>query len=177
MIFFASVPPPAAIHLRNKGLQNARMAEVYAANGLNCALLARAAEHGLGVLKPWGESARYDVGAEYHGQFPCAQVKSTKYQWANPISATPCPIIALNPYTCAQIDFMAAYLIPEDVWYIFPAGVATALEGHIWLSPHNQEHKYQRYMEVWQLLHQWPSAKPLPSPRASAKLISAKTEN
>jgi hypothetical protein len=55
-------------------------------------------------------------------------------------------------YTAEQIDFMAAYVIPADVWYIVPAEMATKLKGNIWLSPHRKEHKYERFMEAWALL-------------------------
>ncbi len=34
-----------------------------------------------------------------------------------------------RPYTVQQIDFLAAYVIPVNVWYIVPAKVATRLKG------------------------------------------------
>jgi hypothetical protein len=57
-----------------------------------------------------------------------------------------------KPYTVRQIDFLAAYVIPQDVSYIVPARVATRLKGNIWLSPHKKGHKYERFMEAWELL-------------------------
>jgi hypothetical protein len=39
-----------------------------------------------------------------------------------------------------QIDFVAAYIIPLDLWYILPAPVTTRLRGHISLSPHRKGH-------------------------------------
>src|SRR5438876_2244079 len=39
--------------------------------------MARAAEHGLSVSKPWGDSQRYDVTVEHNGRFLRVQVKST----------------------------------------------------------------------------------------------------
>jgi hypothetical protein len=114
--------------------------------------MARAAELGLSVSKPWGESARYDVGIEHHGRFLRVQVKSTIYQVGGSYVCNTRSDSHNHPYTCGQIDFMAAYVIPEDVWYILPACVATALKGNIWLSPHKSGHKYQQYMEAWQLL-------------------------
>jgi hypothetical protein len=52
----------------------------------------------------------------------------------------------------SQIDFVAAYIIPEDLWYILPAPLATRLTGHISLSPHRKGHKYEPYLEAWHLL-------------------------
>jgi hypothetical protein len=115
--------------------------------------MARAAEQGLGVSKPWGESARYDVGVEYKGRFLRVQVKSTLYKVGKSYVCNTRPDNDHQPYTLDQIDFMAAYVIPIDVWYILPAKVATAL-GNIWLSPHLKGHKYERYVEAWALLKQ-----------------------
>lgn len=39
--------------------------------------MARAAEHGFSVSKPWGESQAYDVTVESGGKFLRVQVKST----------------------------------------------------------------------------------------------------
>ena len=89
--------------------------------------MARAAEHGLGVSKPWGESARCDVGVEHNVRYLRVQVKSTIYQVGASYVCNTRPDNDYQPYTCGQIDFMAAYVIPEDVWYILPARVATAL--------------------------------------------------
>ena len=49
------------------------------------------------------------------------------------------------------IDFVAAYIIPLDLWYILPAPVTTRLHGHISLSPHRKGHKYEPYLEAWHL--------------------------
>ena len=39
--------------------------------------MARAAEHGFHVTKPWGDSARYDFAIDHRGRFLRVQVKST----------------------------------------------------------------------------------------------------
>ena len=39
--------------------------------------MSRAAEHGLMLSKPWGDSAPYDVMIEHHGRVLRVQVKST----------------------------------------------------------------------------------------------------
>lgn len=132
--------------------------------------MAKAAEQGFGVSKPWGESSRYDVGVEHEGQFLRVQVKSTVYQVGNSYVCNTRPDNDKQPYTCGQIDFMAAYVIPADVWYILPAHVALALKGNIWLSPHKPGHKYEPYMEAWHLFRESPGAPSLPSSRPSETL-------
>lgn len=114
--------------------------------------MARAAELGLTVSKPWGESARYDVAVEQNGRFLRVQVKSTEYKIGNSYICNVRPDSHLRPYTIEQIDFLAALVIPENVWYIIPARVATRLKGNIWLSPRKPRHRHARYMEAWHLL-------------------------
>ena len=77
------------------------------------------------------------------------QVKSTIYKVGNAYVCNTRPDDDKKPYTVREIDFLAAYVIPVNVWYIVPAGVATRLKGNIWLSPHKKGHKYERFMEAW----------------------------
>ena len=114
--------------------------------------MARVKELGLGLVRPWGESSRYDVGVECAGRYLRVQVKSTIYKVGHAYVCNTRPDDNLRPYTVSQIDFLAAYVIPADVWYIVPARVATRLKGNIWLSPHKKGHKYERFMEAWDLL-------------------------
>lgn len=46
---------------------------------------------------------------------------------------------------------MAAYLIPEDIWYIIPAEKFQG-QGSIGLYPRLKKSKYGRYKETWHLL-------------------------
>jgi hypothetical protein len=114
--------------------------------------MARVKELGFGLLQPWGESSRYDVGVEWEGRFMRVQVKSTIYKVGNAYVCNTRPDDDKKPYTVREIDFLAAYVIPVNVWYIVPAGVATRLKGNIWLSPHKKGHKYERFMEAWEVM-------------------------
>ncbi len=114
--------------------------------------MARVKELGFGVLQPWGESSRYDVGVEWEERFMRVQVKSTIYKVGNAYVCNTRPDDNKKPYTVREIDFLAAYVIPVNVWYIVPARVATRLKGNIWLSPHKKGHKYERFMEAWEVM-------------------------
>jgi hypothetical protein len=114
--------------------------------------MARVKEMGFGLVRPWGESSRYDVGVEWEGRYMRVQVKSTIYKVGHSYVCNTRPDNDYKPYTVRQIDFLAAYVIPQDLWYIVPARVATRLKGNIWLSPHKKGHKYERFMEAWELL-------------------------
>jgi len=76
--------------------------------------MTRAAEHGLCITKPWGEMAHYDFAIEHHGHFLRVQVKSTMYKRQG---SYVCNVLANNgPYGANQMDFVAAYVIPADLW-------------------------------------------------------------
>ena len=110
---------------------------------------ARAAEHGLQVTKPWGETARYDFAVEHEARFVRVQVKSTMFREHDGYSCTVRG--CRGPYVGDPFDFVAAYLIPEDVWYIIPAGKFEG-QGSIGLYPRLKKSKYGRYKEAWHLL-------------------------
>ena len=107
---------------------------------------------GLRAGEALGESSRYDVGVEWEGRYMRVQVKSTIYKVGHAYVCNTRPDNDYRPYTVRQIDFLAAYVIPSNVRYIVPARVATKLKGNIWLSPHKKGHKYERFMEAWELL-------------------------
>jgi len=56
----------------------------------------------------------------------------------------------LGPYSGDPFDFVAAYLIPEDLWYIIPAEKFQG-QGSIALYPKLKNSKYGRYKEAWHL--------------------------
>jgi hypothetical protein len=130
--------------------------------------MARAAEQGFRVSKPWGDSARYDFAVEENGRFLRIQVKSTIYRSGSGYS---CSIhhagTSGSRYTAEQVDFFAAYVIPEDVWYILPAETAVAVNGHVYLSPKNAKQRYANYKEAWHLLHEAVAKKDESVPQAS----------
>ncbi len=124
--------------------------------------MARAAQHGLVVCKPWGEVNRYDFVVEHGGKFHRVQVKSTGCisRGLNFGSgAYVCHMGTFSrknrgvffPYTPNEIDFFALYVIPEDIWYIMPIHRKLAKCAAL-LNPHQRSNKYFKYMEAWHLL-------------------------
>ena len=113
--------------------------------------MTRAAELGLRVIKPWGDSSRYDFVVEQGGRFLRVQVKSTSVRQDKSYC---CHLNTgkQKPYTKDEIDFIAAYIIPKDIWYIMPIEVAGKRTSGIILSPHLKTSKHARYKEAWHLL-------------------------
>src|SRR5260370_9335507 len=81
--------------------------------------MVRAGEQGLAVSKPWGDSRSYDFVVGRPGRFVSVQVKSTTVESGGGYA---CAIRKQNQgYARGSFDFVAAYVVQEDVWYILPA--------------------------------------------------------
>jgi hypothetical protein len=114
--------------------------------------MARAAEQGLHITKPWGDSRRYDFVVEHQGRFQRVQVKSTSRKLRN------CYICSVRggnkPYSKDEVDFIAMYVIEKDVWYIIPIQVAARSKTILILSPNIKNSKHAPYKEAWHLLRE-----------------------
>lgn len=122
--------------------------------------MAKAAEYGLSVSKPYGDSQRYDVTVESKGRFLRVQVKSTLSRSGNDGFNCTLRGWGLPPYTIEELDFVAAYVIPTETWYIIPGEVSTLYKARIRLTPTSKRCKFQPYLEAWWLL-QGHRAKPM----------------
>ncbi len=111
--------------------------------------MAMAAENGLLVTKPYGDSAAYDFAVERGGKFARVQVKSTISIHGTGYECTlrGCP----EPYGPNDFDFLAVYVILEDVWYIIP-GKKVFGKWSIALYPNSRKAMYEPYREAWHLL-------------------------
>jgi hypothetical protein len=111
--------------------------------------LTRAIEQGFRPTKPWGENAPYDFAVEHNGHFSRVQVKCTCKKRLN---SYVCSVSnSQGPYSADQIDFIAAYIIPTDTWYIFPQAVLNG-SFDVWLTPQRKNSKYAEFKEAWHLL-------------------------
>ncbi len=115
--------------------------------------MARAAAHELTVSKPWGDSARYDFVVEHGGLCRRVQVKSTSHvgDGGYMCHATRHSRHGIGPYSRDDVDFLAAYIIPEDLWYVIPITDLTAKTGFC-LNPRYHRNRYHRFLEAWHLL-------------------------
>ncbi len=113
--------------------------------------VARASGHGLAVSKPWGESRSYDFVIGRPGRFVGVQVKSTVAESGVGYS---CAVKKNNKaYSRGEFDFLAAYVIPEDAWYIIPASTIEGKES-VGLCSKSNHARYEEYREAWQLLRE-----------------------
>jgi len=111
--------------------------------------MAMATENGLEVAKPYGEMARYDFAVEHEGRFARVQVKSTMYRNGRGYACTMRGW--RGPYGRNEFDYLAVYLILEDLWYIIPVKNIRG-QWTISLDPNRKNARYEPYREAWHLL-------------------------
>jgi hypothetical protein len=120
--------------------------------------MAWALQKGLRVSKPWGDSGAYDAGIEYRGRLLRIQVKSTSYRLGSGYQCGCRPNEkGGRRYSRSKVDFFAAYIVPEGVWYIIPASVVLKTKSSdLMLCPvqpmRRDCYKYECYREAWKLL-------------------------
>ena len=139
-----------------------------------------AARHGFGISRPYGDSERYDIILD-PSHLPPVIPNRAEGPVRNLLFAPPrprlvrvqvksstqlqCGLYRVNahrringravPYTLAEIDFFAAYVIPEDSWFIFPLTHILGATA-VTLSPKRRRkfHINNPYREAWHLLRQ-----------------------
>jgi PD-(D/E)XK endonuclease len=122
--------------------------------------MARAALRHFAISKPWGDTQAYDVGIEYGPNFLRVQVKSTTVRSG---AGYRCQFMPNHnkkrDYSLEEIDLFAAYVIPEDVWYLIPAVLLLGRRRHHMamlcpvVPPKKKAcYRYECYREAWNLL-------------------------
>src|SRR6266853_1411641 len=107
----------------------------------------KAISMGFQVAKPWGDSDRFDFVVCFGKLLWRAQVKSV---WKKKVGYYVNNTGTNNQaYTSDEIDFLVAYLGPEELWYIVPVA-ALENRNRIYLSPWSQRRsEFARYIEAW----------------------------
>jgi hypothetical protein len=138
--FFNETSDPAKLNNRQRG----HLAEL--------AFMRKAASLGLPVAKPWNEGERYDFIARVHNICWRVQVKSVsrKSVGRQHYRFKTCGR-ANTPYFATEIDFLVAYIHPEDIWYVFPASVIAGRKD-ICVRPGSKRSRYEKYCEAWKLM-------------------------
>ena len=113
------------------------------------AFMRKAAAMGFSVAKPWADGERYDFVVRSGKTFWRVQVKSVRALHQRRKYYRVALASRRAPYTADEIDFLVAYLFPEDAWYIFPASV---VENRRVLCIGSKPRKFHRYREAWRLM-------------------------
>ena len=122
--------------------------------------MAQAARRRFAISRPWGETQAYDVGIEHATNFLRVQVKSTTVRVGAGYRCQ-CLPNKKHKYSLSEIDLFAAYVIPEDAWYLIPAVLllgrrrhATAALCPVVPPAKKVSYRYECYREAWNLLNQ-----------------------
>lgn len=116
-------------------------------------------ELGFIASKPFGDNAKYDFIIDSDGILSRVQVKSTNikderirgdaYRINSSYGAT-----RKNGYTKKEIDFLAAYIIPENTWYIIPIDKISGIKS-LYFSPQKKcKKRLEIFKERWDLFKQ-----------------------
>jgi PD-(D/E)XK endonuclease len=119
--------------------------------------IARASGFDFRIAKPWGDSDSYDVLVGMGRGFWRVQVKRASLHLYGQYAARAGG--HSSHYTKDDIDFIAAHLVQENIWYIVPI---EAFEGRTGLhfNPKGRcKNKYEKYREAWCLLACPPKAR------------------
>ena len=117
---------------------------------VEAAFLAKAAMLDFAVLKPWGDSRPYDFVVDSGKRLWKVQVKC-----ATSHRGTRCDVRAAGSgplYTKDDIDFLVAYVIAKDLWYVVPIeAFFPRVTVHFNYGEHSQG-MFEIYREAWCLL-------------------------
>ena len=121
----------------------------------------KAASLGLSVAKPWNEGERYDFIVRIETVCLRVQVKSVlakapsrKHYRVNLVYGK--KNRRSKPYSAQEIDFLAAYIFQENLWYVFPAAKIAGRKS-ICVSPGSKRSTFEQYREAWKLMNPRPT--------------------
>jgi hypothetical protein len=122
--------------------------------------MAAAAQRRFAVSKPWGDTRSYDVGIEHGDNFLRVQVKSTTQRCGAGYRCQFTPNHRKKrDYSLKQLDLFAAYVIPEDAWYLIPAALLLGKrrKNMAMLCPvvppaKKASYRYESYRDAWNML-------------------------
>jgi hypothetical protein len=120
------------------------------------AFLLKAQTLGFRVLKPWGDSERYDFVLDSGGRLWRVQLKSTAVLHSRGYEVQAIYGVygkGKAGYTADEIDVLVVHIRPRDVWYVLPMEVV-ALARNLRFYPDIacKCARWERYREGWPAL-------------------------
>lgn len=125
----------------------------------------RAAGHGFGVARPYGDSHPYDILLQHRRRLLRIQVKSCFRHDRGRHTGFSITVShhfgkTKFTYSVEDIDFIAAFVAPYDTWYLIPLEALGQTKA-IRLYPATKRLKrrggfFEQYREAWHLLKEEP---------------------
>jgi hypothetical protein len=138
--------------LRNELEHAAKLDRKHRGELAELAFMRKAATLGFAVAKPWGECDRYDVIVRIGKIFWRVQIKSAwhtspgrrHYRFKTTGNNN-------KPYSADEIDFLVAYVFPEDAWYVLPVALVENKQC-VCVRPGSKRSWLKKYCEAWKLM-------------------------
>lgn len=125
------------------------------------AFLLKAETLGFSLAKPWGDSERYDFVLDSGSRLWRIQLKSTSVIHARGYEVQPIYHVygkGKSAYTADDIDALAAYILPLDIWYLLPVeAFAPASNLRFYPDIDCKAARWEKYREAWHLLNSCPA--------------------
>lgn len=115
--------------------------------------LLEASLHGLVVAKPWGDNLPFDFLVGREGRYWRVQVKSTRQRHCRGYHLSCFRPGKREAYAADEIDFLVAYVEPEQRWYVIPQKACGKRKTLVLFpsQPHNHG-QFEGFREAWHLL-------------------------
>ena len=112
----------------------------------------KVARMGFRTLRPDGDTAAYDLVVDTGSRLLRVQVKSISSRYRRSYHVHPVRGARKRPYRRGELDLLAVYIAPEDVWYLLPPATFIGRQT-LWFA---RSSPLRRYREAWQMLHTAP---------------------
>jgi PD-(D/E)XK endonuclease len=114
------------------------------------AFLAKASRLKFGVACPWGDSDRYDFIVDSGGRLWKVQVKSAHRAGEDGGYSFRLHGSSMAAYGADEIDLLVAYIVSEDVWYVFPVRELGGLRSvKLYPGSRKKRSRFEKYREGW----------------------------
>lgn len=138
--------------LRNELQHAANLDRKHRGELAELAFMRKAATLGFAVAKPWGDCDRYDVIVRDGRLFSRVQIKSV---WSIVLPRRHYRVKTTgsrdSSYSADEIDFLVAYIFPEDAWYVFPVALVEN-RTLMCVRPGYKRSPLEPYREAWKLM-------------------------
>jgi len=114
------------------------------------AFLHKAAQLGFTVSKTWGDSDHYDFIIDSGARSWRIQIKSAHTPSRDGYRFRASGFARDQVYTAKDIDFLIAYIAPEDSWYILPIQLFGRIKS-VKIITHSKKgiYRFGQYREAW----------------------------
>jgi PD-(D/E)XK nuclease superfamily protein len=117
--------------------------------------MVKAAQKGFATAKPYGDSRRYDFILDVGKRLWRVQVKSSsaKQYGSYMVNLQRNANGEVVPYDASEIDFVVAYVMPCDAWFVIPVeAIYGRQSAKLCLHGNPRSGRLGKYWEAWGLM-------------------------